>query len=69
MFTIYERLNMKQMTELEKAKPLTLSLPYYMHVYMKAHFIHGEASRILFDGVEAKMKANNTTKDDIKENK
>ncbi len=58
---------MKQMTELEKSKPITLSLPMYMQLYMKKHFLHGEASKILFDGVKLRMKRDNLNPTDIKE--
>ena len=58
---------MKQMTELEKSKPITLSLPMYMQLYMKKHFLHGEASKILFDGVKLRMEHDNIKYTDIKE--
>ena len=58
---------MKQMTELEKSKPITLSLPMYMQLYMKKHFLHGEASKILFDGVKLRMERDNLNPTDIKE--
>jgi len=58
---------MKQMTELEKARPITVSIPMYMHIYMKSHFVHGEASKILFDGVKLRMEHNNIKQEDIKE--
>ncbi len=58
---------MKQMTELEKSRPITLSIPMYMQIYMKAHFNHGDASKILFDGVKSRMENDNITKDDIKD--
>ena len=58
---------MKKMTELEKARPITLSIPMYMQLYMKKHFLHGDASKILFDGVKSRMENDNLTKDDIKE--
>ena len=58
---------MREMTELEKARPLTISIPYYMHVYMKKQFAHGEASKILFDGVKARMDNDNIKQSDIKE--
>ncbi len=58
---------MKQMTELEKSRPVTLSVPMYMQIYMKAHFAHGEASKILFNGVKARMENDNINKEDIKD--
>ena len=58
---------MKEMTELEKARPITLSIPMYMQIYMKKHFLHGEASKILFDGVKTRMENDNINKEDIKE--
>ena len=58
---------MKQMTELEKSKPITLSLPMYMQLYMKKHFLHGEASKILFDGVKLRMEHDNIKFTDIKD--
>jgi len=58
---------MKEMTELEKSRPITLSVPMYMQIYMKKHFIHGDASKILFDGVKLRMERDNLKPEDIKE--
>ncbi len=58
---------MKQLTDLEKSRPITLSIPYYMQLYMKKHFIHGEASKILFDGVKQRMDNDNIKQSDIKD--
>ena len=67
MRRLYERIDMKQMTELEKSRPITVSIPYYMQLYMKMHFSHGEASKILFDGVKARMANDNINIEDIKD--
>ena len=58
---------MKQLTDMEKSRPITVSIPFYMQVYMKKHFLHGEASKILFDGVQARMQNDNIKQSDIKE--
>lgn len=58
---------MKPMTELEKARPITLSIPMYMQIYMKKNFIHGDASKILFDGVKLRMDNDNIKPEDIKD--
>ena len=58
---------MKQMTELEKSRPITVSIPMYMQLYMKKHFSHGEASKILFEGVKLRMENDNINPEDIKD--
>ena len=53
---------MKQITESEKSRPLTISVPQYMYDYMKENFIHGQASKIMFDSVAEMMIKDNKLK-------
>ncbi len=57
---------MKQMTKAEKSRPFTISVPQYMHDYMKANFIHGQASRLMFDAVAELMIKDNKLKGNLK---
>jgi hypothetical protein len=53
----------KQMTEDEKVRPLTVSIPKYMYDWMKENFYRGQASQIMKDAVEELMnKSNKGTK-------
>lgn len=54
---------MKQMTEDEKVRPLTVSVPKYMYDWMKENFYRGQASQIMKDAVKELMtKSNKGTK-------
>ena len=43
------------MTEEEKARPLTISIPQYMHTWMKKNLAHGEASKIMSDEITRRI--------------
>ena len=46
---------MKKLTAEEKSSPLTISIPKYMHTWMKENLRHGEASKIMYKAIEKKM--------------
>ncbi len=57
-------IHMKQMTEDEKVRPLTISIPKYMYDWMKKNFYRGQASHIMKDNIKKLMEQqSNTTKD------
>ncbi len=51
---------MKEMTENEKARPLTISIPKYMYDWIKNNFYRGQASHIMKTEIKKLM---NQTKD------
>lgn len=53
---------MKELTDNERSRPLTISIPTYMYNWMKQNLRHGEASVIMRTEIGKKMEDSENTK-------